>query len=68
MKEELRYNMCTRKRAYTTRKAAKKIVRKMKLDGIKSIRCYKCMFCDQYHVGHPKPAKCDHDGLLIDDI
>ena len=68
MIEDLRYNMCTRKRGYLTRKKAKKVVRKMKLEGIKRIRSYKCMFCSQFHVEHPKPCKCGPDGLLIDDI
>lgn len=66
--DKFRHNMCTRKRTYLTRRAAKKIAMKMRKKGSKGARPYKCLFCKNWHNGHPTPSRLDDNGLIIDDI
>ena len=50
------------------KKEAQKIASKMRKTGYKGARPYLCLFCNQWHNGHPKPSAFDDNGLIIDEI
>ncbi|MFA9476835.1 hypothetical protein ACERK3_00880 [Phycisphaerales bacterium AB-hyl4] len=49
-----RWRMCTRKRAYRTKKAARQVVRRHALEG-DTVQAYHCPICGRWHVGHASP-------------
>ena len=55
-KRRVRYNHCTRKRAYATLEEAKQVLYNMKQysKNMTGIRVYKCQFGNHYHIGHNK--------------
>ena len=62
MKDRFRKRMCGKKRRYVTRREAKEVVKRMKKRGKKGNRPYRCVFCDYWHIGHPKLSNYDDNG------
>lgn len=54
-KRRVRYNHCTRKKAYLTLEDAKQAMFNMKRhssSNMTGVRIYKCQFGSHYHIGH----------------
>lgn len=54
--EALRYKACERKRRYASEAEAKLAIRDCERHGSRDLHCYRCPYCDGWHLTH-KPAK-----------
>lgn len=52
-------NSCEGKVRYSSRKAARRVMRRLQGRGLMDrdhVTAYRCLFCDFYHIGHTPPA------------
>lgn len=44
-------HVCTRKRRYQTRKIARRVAKRMNMEGGPPREAYRCPYCQHFHVG-----------------
>ena len=54
--EHRRYKACERKKRYASRVEAEDAIRDCKRHGSRDLHCYKCDYCDGWHLTH-KPTR-----------